>query len=563
MELRRQGKIEDRVFAETRLRRGVYGQRYDNGQRHDGVAVAAARRSRPASSPRAPRPSGTRPGMVRIKIPYGGITPEQLDVIAELAEEYSDGDPAHHHAPGRPAPLRPHRRHARPDAPPGRGRHHHPRGVRQRRAQPHRLPARRRVPHRGLRHHGLRGTRCSASCWATRTARTSAASSSPPSRAARGEACGLVMMHDFGAIARRDGGRRRRAALLRPLRRRRPRHHAAPGEAALRGPPGRGAAARGRRRSPASSARLGEKANRNRARIKFLVAKLGIDEFRRLVDEERAILPHDERWTSYLPSVERLRRVARCARPCRVPPAARPRPEGYDEWLAHQRLPPAPAGLRGRDHRPAARRPDRRSRRAQLARRRAQVRRRRRPHHGRAEHRAALGRARRTCRRSTRELRRDRPRRARRRDDRRRHLVPRHRHLQARHRVLARPGRRAAHAAGRERQFELRRGRARACGSRSAAASTRAASTTSPTSASSATAARSTASPCPHFQVVLGGRWRENAGSLRPRRSARCRRKRIPEVGRRHHRPLRRRARRPARASRTTSRASARRSWAR
>ncbi len=38
LELRRQGKIEEKVFAETRLRRGVYGQRYDNGKRHDGVA---------------------------------------------------------------------------------------------------------------------------------------------------------------------------------------------------------------------------------------------------------------------------------------------------------------------------------------------------------------------------------------------------------------------------------------------------------------------------------------------------------------------------------------------
>ena len=36
IELKKQGKIEDRVFAETRLRRGAYGQRYDNGQRHDG-----------------------------------------------------------------------------------------------------------------------------------------------------------------------------------------------------------------------------------------------------------------------------------------------------------------------------------------------------------------------------------------------------------------------------------------------------------------------------------------------------------------------------------------------
>jgi len=37
MHLRKQGKIEERVFAETRLRRGTYGQRYDNGHRHDGI----------------------------------------------------------------------------------------------------------------------------------------------------------------------------------------------------------------------------------------------------------------------------------------------------------------------------------------------------------------------------------------------------------------------------------------------------------------------------------------------------------------------------------------------
>ena len=39
IELRRQGKLEEKVFAETRLRRGVYGQRYDSGQRADGIAV--------------------------------------------------------------------------------------------------------------------------------------------------------------------------------------------------------------------------------------------------------------------------------------------------------------------------------------------------------------------------------------------------------------------------------------------------------------------------------------------------------------------------------------------
>src|SRR5205085_10644087 len=37
--LRKQGKLEESLFAETRLRRGAYGQRYDNGQRNDGQKV--------------------------------------------------------------------------------------------------------------------------------------------------------------------------------------------------------------------------------------------------------------------------------------------------------------------------------------------------------------------------------------------------------------------------------------------------------------------------------------------------------------------------------------------
>ena len=37
IQLKKQGRLEDKIFAETRLRRGTYGQRYDNGQRHDGV----------------------------------------------------------------------------------------------------------------------------------------------------------------------------------------------------------------------------------------------------------------------------------------------------------------------------------------------------------------------------------------------------------------------------------------------------------------------------------------------------------------------------------------------
>ena len=38
IQLRRQEKVDEKLFAETRLRRGVYGQRYDNGQRNDGTS---------------------------------------------------------------------------------------------------------------------------------------------------------------------------------------------------------------------------------------------------------------------------------------------------------------------------------------------------------------------------------------------------------------------------------------------------------------------------------------------------------------------------------------------
>jgi sulfite reductase (ferredoxin) len=88
VELRKQGKIDEKVFAETRLRRGVYGQRYDNGQRADGTAV---RRLAFADVPtKGPETLWDAPGMCRIKIPFGGVTPEQLEVLADCAEEYSD-----------------------------------------------------------------------------------------------------------------------------------------------------------------------------------------------------------------------------------------------------------------------------------------------------------------------------------------------------------------------------------------------------------------------------------------------------------------------------------------
>src|SRR3974377_2415402 len=70
--LRKQGKIDEKVFAETRLRRGSYGQRYDNGQRHDGKV---ARKLEYPNNPLTKGPSTfwDAPGMQRIKIPFGGL----------------------------------------------------------------------------------------------------------------------------------------------------------------------------------------------------------------------------------------------------------------------------------------------------------------------------------------------------------------------------------------------------------------------------------------------------------------------------------------------------------
>ena len=90
IELRCQEKVDEKVFAETRLRRGVYGQRYDNGQRYDGHET----RQLPFDSDKITKGPNTvwdAPGMQRIKVPYGGVNPEQLETLADLAEEYSDG----------------------------------------------------------------------------------------------------------------------------------------------------------------------------------------------------------------------------------------------------------------------------------------------------------------------------------------------------------------------------------------------------------------------------------------------------------------------------------------
>lgn len=296
MELVRQAKLDERVFAETRLRRGVYGQRYDSGQRHDGVRTQTL--VFPQDLLKGPDTLWDAPGMQRIKIPFGRMTPEQMDVLAELADEYSDG--ILHVTTRQDFQL--HYVHIE-DTP----------------------DLMRRLAAVGITTQEACGNsvRNITACPLAGVCHTEAFDVTPYADAltrfflghddiqdfgrkfkiafsgCEHEACGLVMMHDLGLLARVqevDGQRKRGFAVyvgggLGPVP-----HQAkllsdfVPEEEIL---PVAQAVAR-------VFARLGEKANRNRARIKFLVAKLGIEEFRQLVADERRVLPYDERWTAYL-----------------------------------------------------------------------------------------------------------------------------------------------------------------------------------------------------------------------------------------------------------------------
>src|SRR5438093_1176248 len=215
MKLRKQGKIDEKVFAETRLRRGIYGQRYDNGQRHDGKRVQKLKL--PAEVVKGPDTLWDAPGMMRIKIPFGGVTPEQLET-----------------------------------------------------------------------------------------------------------------MHDMGAIAKTkvvDGKEKRgfefyvggglgsvpyKAKLFDEFL---PEEEFLPMAQAI----------------SRVFARLGEKRNRARARIKFLIANLGIDEFRRLVLEERQKLSPEPRWTAHLATVnEQVEEALKAG----VSLNGSERSEGFEAWYA-------------------------------------------------------------------------------------------------------------------------------------------------------------------------------------------------------------------------------------
>src|SRR5213594_1325374 len=301
IELKRQGKIDERIFAETRLRRGVYGQRYDNGQRHDGQKVQKIKLPS-RSLTKGPETVWDAPGMMRIKIPFGGLNPEQMEVLANLSEEYSDGvshittrqDIQYHfvHIDDTPSLMR---RLAAV-------------GITTREACGNVVRNVTACPFAGV---------CKDEVFdVTPYAKASAKFllGHPDAQGfgrkfkiafsgCRERACGLVNMHDMGCIAvtRVENGEEKRGFELYvggglgavP-------HQAKLFDAFLPEDellPISQAIAR-------VFARLGEKKNRAAARIKFLVTKLGVEEFRRIVLEERKTMPVDTRWTGYLESAK-------------------------------------------------------------------------------------------------------------------------------------------------------------------------------------------------------------------------------------------------------------------
>jgi len=301
IELKKQGKIEDKLFGEARLRRGAYGQRYDNGQRHDGITHRTL--PFPSRGTKGTETVWDAPGMQRIKIPFGGLNPKQMDLLADVAEEYSD---AICHITTR-QDVQLHYVHIE-DTP----------------------DVMRRLASVGITTREACGNsvRNVTACSLAGVCRCEAFDTTPYAKAmayhllghpdtqdmgrkfkvafsgCKTSSCGLTNIHDLGFIAKtwQSNGVTHRGF-----------------EVVVGG--GLGAVPYDAKLFEATVpeeeimplaqatcrvfARLGEKRNRGRARLKFLIEKIGFDEFRRLVIEERKVLPRDARWTDYLKDVAR------------------------------------------------------------------------------------------------------------------------------------------------------------------------------------------------------------------------------------------------------------------
>ena len=331
MELKRRDKLDDKVFAESRLRRGIYGQRYDNGRRQDGAGTQIL--DYPSGElTKGPKTLWDAPGMVRIKIPFGEMTAQQLEVMGELAEEIADG--ICHVTTRQDFQL--HFVHV--DDTPDLMRRLAAVGITTREACGNSVRNVTGCPLSGIcRDESFDVTPYAKALSAFLLGHPDAQDFGRKFKISFSgcsqHACALAHLHDLGLIAktRRQDGRLERGFELYVgggL-------GAVPHEAKVLDPFVPAAEL-----LPVAQAicrvfgRLGEKRNRGRARIKFLIAKLGIDEFRRLVKAEREILPHDPRWLSLLP--EHAPAGSDAADPDTI---AGPFVEAFDAWRAREEKP--------------------------------------------------------------------------------------------------------------------------------------------------------------------------------------------------------------------------------
>ena len=266
------GQVEETLFTEFRLRHGVYGQRDDRSQ------------------------------MIRVKIPFGGFTATQLEMLADVAEEFSDNiihittrqDVQYHYVDINNTPE-----------------------------------LMRRLASVDITTKEACGNvvRNVTACPLTGVCQDETFDVTPYSKALSAfllghpdaqdfgrkfkiafsgceeHACGLANMHDIGAVAavkEVDGEVKRGFKLYVGGGLGAVPHQAKvfddflPAEELL----------------PISQSicrvftRLGERKNRNKARLKFVITKYGIEEFRKLVLEDRETLRHDPVWTDYLDNLD-------------------------------------------------------------------------------------------------------------------------------------------------------------------------------------------------------------------------------------------------------------------
>ena len=297
--LRKQGKLDEKLFAETRLRRGAYGQRYDNGQRSDGQKVQKL--NFPSGElTKGPNTYWDAPGMQRIKIPAGGLNASQLETMAELAEEYSDG--IAHITTRQDFQLH----YVHIDDTPTVMRRLAAVGITTREACGNSVRNVTACPYAGV----CQDESFDVTPYAKALMRfmlghpdcqNFGRKFKPAFSGCAQHACGLTSLHDLGLIAKKRvdqatgreevgfemyvggglGAVPYQAKLFESF---------VPAAELL---PLAQAIAR-------VFARLGEKKNRSRARLKFLVQDLGIEKFRQLVLAERKVLTQDSRWTEYI-----------------------------------------------------------------------------------------------------------------------------------------------------------------------------------------------------------------------------------------------------------------------